>query len=161
MKTARDTNPANTFTPHFMPEQTIYTIAAGGIADYVKSVPKCMVFDDADALLAALAALGFPYTEAFEYTPYSPGPGQTFAGGPRDGKVPWIVVSPVPQQNDQWRADQGAFAVNAGVYGYFWRESDIVPFVGSSYHQDLIADIHMRIEAAMAGQPNLGIASAT
>lgn len=147
----------NSYRPVFMPEQSIYIVAAGGLQDWVASVPQCLAFENADDLVSALQSLGYANTAKFEYPPFVVPAGNTFAGGPRgNGNVPWIGISPVPAP--PWQANQGAFVVNAGKYGYFWRDAAVVPFVGSSFHKDLVADIEMRIEAAHNGQPNLGLA---
>ena len=147
----------NSYRPVYMPEQSIYLVEAGGLQDWVKSVNKCLAFENVDDLVSALQALGYTYTAKFEDPPYEVPGGNTFAGGPKgNGDVPWIGISPVPAP--PWQAGQGAFVVNAGVYGYFWKDAAVVPFVGSSFHLDLIADIEMRIQAARNGQPNLGLA---
>lgn len=157
----------NTYAPVFMPEQTIYITAAGGIQDWVTSVPQCLAFESVDDLVVALQALGYAYTSWFEYWPFDDANGP-FAGGPREGKVPWIGISPVPPSNSGppdfkpvWRAEDGAFVINAGKYADFWRSagSPAKPFVGSGQHQALVADIQMRMDAARGGQPNLGRAN--
>jgi hypothetical protein len=149
-----ETNAANLFVPHFMPEMTIFIMAPGGISSWVASVPQCMDFLDSDALLMALAALGFPFTETFSYPPFVPSAGTTFSGGLENGNVPWIVVSPIPKGTG-WSASAGAFAVNAGKFANYWNHG-VNPFVGSSYEIQLKEDIANRTQAAQAGQPNLG-----
>lgn len=152
----------NNYVPVYMPEQTIYVVAAGGIQDWVASVPYCLSFDSVDDLVQAIQALGYAYTASFAATPPVPA-GNTFAGGPKgDGSVPWLGISPVPPQPGDppiWKASDGAFAVVAGKYGDFWNHG-VHPFVGSSYHTTLIEDIKMRMDAARNGQPNLGLATA-
>lgn len=150
-----ETNAANLFIPAFMAEKTITIVAPGGIVGYVASVPQCMQFEDSDALLMALAALGYVYAKTFPYWPFVPAPGTTFAGGLENGKVPWLAISPVPVFNDVWDSTQGAFAVNAGKYANFWNHG-VSPFVGSSYEMELRSDIAARTEAAKQGNPNLG-----
>jgi hypothetical protein len=113
-----------------------------------------MDFLDSDALLLALAALGFVYTENFSYWPFVPAAGTTFSGGLENGNVPWIVVSPVPKVG-VWDASKGAFAVNAGKFANYWNHG-VSPFVGSSYEMQLKDDISMRTQAAINGNPNLG-----
>jgi hypothetical protein len=119
----------------------------------VASVNKCLAFESVGGLIAAVQDAGYPYVETFDYAPFPPASGTSFAGGPRDGLVPWLGISPVPPLNGIWDAQQGAFVVAAGVYGYFWRHSDVIPFVGSSYENDLRADVQMRIESAKNGYP--------
>lgn len=150
-----ETNAANLFVPSFMDEKTITIIAPGGLTGYVASVPQCMSFLDSEALLLALAALGYTYTKTFSYWPFVPAPGTTFGGGLENGRVPWLAISPVPVVNDVWDATAGAFAVNAGKYANFWNHG-VNPFVGSSYEMDLRTDIATRMEAARQGNPNLG-----
>ena len=151
-----ETNAANLFIPEFMPEGTIQIVAPGGIVSHVASVPQCMDFEDSDALLMALAALGYVHTKTFPYWPFTPAPGTTFSGGLlENGNVPWLVVSPVPPVNGVWDASQGAFGVNAGKFANYWNHG-VSPFVGSSYEMQLREDIANRTEAAKQGNPNLG-----
>lgn len=144
----------NNYAPSFMPDMTIYITAAGGIQDWVTSVPQCLNFESVDDLVKSLQALGYAYTGAFDNYPFESN--GTFGGGPKDGLVPWIGISPVPT----WHASDGAFVVNAGKYADFWNHG-VHPFIGSSYHLALIEDIKMRMDAARGGQPNLGMVSAT
>ena len=145
--------PANTYMPQFMAEKTIAITATGGlVTGWVASVPKCLTFESVGGLIAALQDLGYLYTETFDFSPFQPAPGTSFAGGPRDGFVPWLGVSPVPVINGQWRTDQGAFAVNAGSFANYWNHG-VNPFVGSSYENDLRADIQVRVESAKQGMP--------
>lgn len=151
----------NTYVPQYMPEKTIYLMAAGGIQDWVASVPQCLAFESVDDLVSALQALGYAFTASFEEDPFSNANG-TFAGGPKgNGHVPWIGISPVPfsMPANPPQASDGAFVVNAGKYGDFWNHG-VKPFIGSSYHATLIDDIQMRMDAARSGQPNLGSVSA-
>lgn len=160
-----ETNAANLFVPDYMPEHTIYTTAVG-ILEWLASFPKCLSFEDEDGLKMALAALGYPYTAAFDYAPLPTG--QPFGGGPKNGLVPWIKLSPVPVTNDQWLffftregvwvqgwEENGAFAMTAGQLAAFFSHG-VEPFVGSSYEADLRKEISNRIEAAKAGTPVLG-----
>lgn len=145
--------PANSYTPQFMAEMTISVTATGGlVTGWVASVPECLTFESVSALIAALQDLGYPYTETFDFSPFEPAPGTSFAGGPRDGFVPWLGISPVPVINGQWRTDQGAFAVNAGVFANYWNHG-VHPFVGSSYEADLRADVQRRVDSAKQGMP--------
>lgn len=150
----------NNYVPVFMPEQSIYFVAAGGIQDWVASVPYCLSFDSVDELVKAIQNLGYPNTASFPATPPVPA-GNTFAGGPYgDGTVPWLGISPVPPTPGNppiWHASDGAFVIVAGKYADFWNHG-VKPFIGSSYHLGLIEDIKMRMDAARNGQPNLGLA---
>lgn len=150
----------NNYLPQYMPEQTIYLVAAGGIQDWVASIPKCLAFESLDDLVLSLQSIGYAFTSSFEDVPYVVPSGNDFAGGPKgDGSVPWIGISPVPPTGypATWHAQDGAFVVNAGVYADFWNHG-IHPWIGSSYHKTLIEDINMRMDAARNGAPNLGLA---
>ena len=155
MSNGTETNAANLFSPTFMAEKTITIVAPGGIVGYVASVPQCLEFEDEEGLTMALAALGYTFTKTFSYWPFVPSAGTSFAGGLENGNVPWLVISPVPPVNGVFDSTQGAFAVNAGKYADFWNHG-VHPFVGSSYEASLRADISMRTEAAIQGNPNLG-----
>lgn len=154
----------NNYVPVYMPEQSIYFVASGGIQSWVASIPYCLSFDSVDDLVKALQALGYAHTAWYPDVPPVPA-GNTFAGGPNgDGTVPWLGISPVPPTPGNppiWHAEEGAFVIVAGKYANFWRSVGAGnPFIGSGQHQQLIEDIQMRMEAAKGGQPNLGMASA-
>ena len=145
----------NSYLPVYMPQETIILTAAGGIQGFVASVPQCLAFESLNDLVLVLQSLGYFYTAGFAYVPFSPANG-TFSGGPGDGLVPWIGMSPLPfSLNNPPEAADGAFVVNAGKYANFWNHG-VSPFIGSSYHVDLIKDIQMRMDAARNGNPNLG-----
>lgn len=151
----------NNYHPQYMPEMTIYLVGAGGVQDWVASIPKCLAFESINDLVSAMQSIGYAYTSSFESVPYSVPAGNDFAGGPRgDGSVPWLGISPVPPSGypPVWQASDGAFVVNGGVYGDFWNHG-VHPFIGSSYHLALIDDVKMRMDAARAGTPNLGLAN--
>ena len=151
-----ETNAANLFQPNYMPEGTIYTLAVGGIFNWVKSNPYCLSFADQDGLAMALNALGYTYVETTSADPWPAG-GQTFYGGDEEGQVPWVALSPVPPKTGpdgklMYSAQDGAFAVNGGIFAAYWSHG-VKPFVGSSYEADLRADINNRIQQAKAGNP--------
>lgn len=150
-----ETNAANLYSPTFMPEKTITIIGPGGITGYVASVPQCLEFGDEEGLIMALAALGYTFTKIFSYWPFVPAFGTTFGGGLENGNVPWLSLSPVPVVNDVWDSTAGAFIVNAGKFANYW-DHGVNPFVGSSYEMQLREDIAVRVEAAKAGNPNMG-----
>ena len=151
----------NSYLPVYMPEQSIFITAAGGIQDWVASVPQCLAFENVNDLVSAIQALGYDFTGAFPNWPFKTN--GTFGGGPTTvGLVPWLGISPVPPTNSGppdfrpiWSAADGAFVVNAGKYGAFWSHG-VTPFIGSSYHTALIQDIQMRMDAARGGNPDLG-----